>query len=147
MKDVQIQTEDYVEPISTRPSKIRQKQVMLLYPVTIKKMRHDRDDADDTEASWALIQILDLWRVKEAIVSYGIHSPFIRQLLNSWSTCHQVTPKDWLDMATEVLETGPLIQWKSWWREEAKMIEQRNSARGLELSQVQLLGEGEYADV
>ena len=54
-KDVEIQTEDYVEPISTRPSKIRQKQATLLFPVTIKKIRHDRYEADDTEASWARI--------------------------------------------------------------------------------------------
>ena len=43
------------------------------YSVTIKKMKHDRDEADDTEASWAPVQILDLKRVKEAIVSCGIH--------------------------------------------------------------------------
>ena len=45
-KDVEIQMEDYVEPVSTRPSKIKQKQATLLYPVTIKKIRHDRDAAD-----------------------------------------------------------------------------------------------------
>ena len=67
---------------------------MLIYSVTIKKIRHDRDEADDKEASWALTQILDLRRVKEAIVSYGIHSPFVKQLFNSWSSCNQVTPKD-----------------------------------------------------
>ena len=55
VRGIEIQTEDYVKPISTRPSKIRQKQAMLLYPVTIKKISHDRDEADNTEASWAPI--------------------------------------------------------------------------------------------
>ena len=146
-KDVEIQTEDYVEPISARPSKLKQKRATLLYPVTVKKMRHDKDDEEEAEASWAPIRILDLRRVKESIVSYGMHSPFVRQLLNSWSTHQQVTPKDWSDMAEAVLEAGQLMQWKSWWREEAKMIEQRNRAIGIEISQDQLLGEGEYADV
>ena len=50
-------------------------------------------------------------------------------------------------MASVVLEAGQLMPWKSWLREEAKMIEQRNRARGIEISQDQLLGEGEYADV
>ena len=127
-KDLEIQTEDYVEPISTRPSKIKQKQAMLLYPVTIKKLRNNRDEADDSESSWAPIRILDLWRVKEVIVSYEIRSPFVKQLLNSWNSCSQVTPKNWLDMATAVLEEGLLMQWKSRWREEAKMIDQRNKS-------------------
>ena len=146
-KDVEIQTEDYVEPIPAKPSKIRRKQATLLYPVTVKKIRNGTDDTDDAEASWAPIRILDLRRVKEATVLYGIHSPFVKQLLNSWSTCHQITPKDWLDMATAVLEAGPLMQFKAWLREEAKVIEQRNRARGIDISQDQLLGEGEYADV
>ena len=146
-KDVEIQTEDYIEPVPARPSKIKQRQATLLYPVKIKKIRHDGDEADTTEASWAPVRMLDLRRVKEAIVSYGIHSSFVKQLLNSWSSCNQITPKDWLDMASAVLEAGQLMQWKSWWREEAKMIEQRNRARGIEVSQDQLLGEGEYADV
>ena len=50
-------------------------------------------------------------------------------------------------MAEVVLEAGQHMQWRSWWREEAKMIEQRNRAIGIEISQDQLLGEGEYADV
>ena len=94
-KDVEIQTDDYVEPVSTtRPSKIKQKQATLLYPVTIKKIKHDRDETNDREASWALIQILDSRRVKEAIVSYGIHSPFVKQLPNLRSSCNQVPLKD-----------------------------------------------------
>ena len=52
-KDVETQTEDYVEPVPTRPSKIKQKQATLLYPVKIKKIRHDGDEADTTDASWA----------------------------------------------------------------------------------------------
>ena len=50
-------------------------------------------------------------------------------------------------MVTAVLEAGPLIQQESWWREEAKTIEQRIRARGIEVSQDQLLGEGEYIDI
>ena len=50
-------------------------------------------------------------------------------------------------MVTAVLEAGSLIQWKSWWREEAKTIEQRSKARGIKVSQDQLLGEGDYADI
>ena len=68
-----------MKPFSTRSSKISQKQATLIYPVTFKKMKNDKDN---TEASWAPIYMLDLRRVKEAIVSYGMHSPFVRQILN-----------------------------------------------------------------
>ena len=76
-----------------------------------------------------------------------MHLPFVKQMLNSWSCCNRITPKDWLDIVTAVLEAESLLQWKSWWREEDKTIEQGSRARGIEVSQDQLLGEGDYADI
>ena len=38
--------EDYVEPDSTRHSKIKQKQATWLYLVTIKKIKHDMNETE-----------------------------------------------------------------------------------------------------
>ena len=50
-------------------------------------------------------------------------------------------------MVKGFLESGPQLQWNMWFREEFKIIEQRSKARGMEISQDQILGEGDYATI
>ena len=68
-------------------------------------------------------------------------------MLNSWSVYNRIIPKDWIDLVKGVLEPGSQLQWSTWFREEAKTIEQWSKARGMEISQDQLLGEGDYATI
>ena len=44
------------------------------------------------------------------------------------------------------MEPGPQLQWRTWWKDEAKTIEQQSRARGMEISQDQLFREGDYAN-
>ena len=46
--------------------------------------------------------MLHLRRFKEVIVSYGIHSPFVKQMLNSWSMYKRTIPQDWGSLVTAV---------------------------------------------
>lgn len=39
-----------------------------------------------------------------------------------------------------MLESGLQLQWSTWFKEEAKTIEQKSKARTMEISQHQLLG-------
>ena len=81
---------------------------------------------------------LDLKRFKEVIASYGMYSPFTKQILNLQSLCNRIISKDWIDLAKAVLEPGSQLQWSIWFRDEAKTIEQWSKARGMEISQDQL---------
>ena len=89
--------------------------------------------------------MLDL-RFKEAIVSYDMHPPFVKQMLNMWSVCNIIIPNDWIELVKGVLESGSQLQWSTWFREETKIIEW-SKARRREISQDQLFGEGEYATI
>lgn len=53
--------------------------------------------------------MLDLKKFKETIVSYGMRSPFVKQMPNSWFTQNRIIPQDWKDLATAVLEAGPQL--------------------------------------
>ena len=90
--------------------------------------------------------MLYLRRFKEVIVSYGTHSPFVKQMLNLWSICNTIIPKDWKELVEAVLEPSPQMQWNTWFREDSKMIEQWSKARSSEISQDQILG-GDYATI
>ena len=57
------------------------KQPTLTYPVTLQKLPNGRGSFTD---NWTPVPMLDLRRFKEARVSYGIPSPYMKQMLNSW---------------------------------------------------------------
>lgn len=56
-----------------------------------------------------------------------------------WSSRNRITPNDWSQLISAVLEYSQQLQWKSWMREEAKALEQQGKMRGFEISQI--LGE------
>ena len=58
---------------------------------------------------------------------------------------NRIISNDWIELIKAVLESGPQLQQSSWFGEENKTIEQQNKARGMEISQDQLLGEEDYA--
>nr|CDQ07277.1 Bm11540 [Brugia malayi] len=119
----------------------------LAYPVTIQQKPADDDHPlNYHEAEWRPVEVLDLRKFKESVTNFGMHSPFVKQMLTSWSIKSRVIPKDWEDMAKAILEPGPYLQWLSWWREEAREIAHKNRARGVGVSKEQLLGDGQYAD-
>ncbi|KAL6042712.1 hypothetical protein STEG23_024384 [Scotinomys teguina] len=98
----------------------------MAYPVII----HERP-ADDTHPEPYVIHTLqpisirDFKNMKEAIVTYGIHSTYVKQMLNSWSTSNRIIPDDWHQLTSAVLEYSQQLQWKSWLREEARNLEQQ----------------------
>ncbi|KAL6038953.1 hypothetical protein STEG23_010042 [Scotinomys teguina] len=98
----------------------------MAYPVII----HERP-ADDTHPEPYVthtlqpISIRDFKNMKEAIVTYGIHSTYVKQMLNSWSTSNRIIPDDWHQLTSAVLEYSQQLQWKSWLREEARNLEQQ----------------------
>ena len=55
-------------------------------------------------------------------------------------------PHDWLQLVSAVLDDGPQLIWKCYFREEANILKRQEIEKGLETSQDQILGEGTYAD-
>ena len=78
--------------------------------------------------------VLDLRRFKEAIVSYGIHLAFVEKMLNSWPVGSRIIPNDEKKLIKALLEPGPQLQWNTWFREEAKIIEKNAVKREVWIS-------------
>lgn len=53
---------------------------------------------------------IDLKHFKESIVTYGIHSPYVRQMSNTRSTQSWIMPQDGKDLAAAVLEAVSQLQ-------------------------------------
>ena len=93
----------------------------LIYPVTLQELPNGRGSVVD---NCILVPLLDLKRFKEAIVLNGMHSTFLKQMLNSWSVCYRIISNDWKDLVNGVLETETQLQWSTCFRVEAKIVEQ-----------------------
>ena len=82
----------------------------LIYPITIQEQSpDDRHPQGYAEVNWNPVETLD-WKRYEAGVSYGVHSPFVKQMLNSWATRNRIIPQGWKDIVAAVLEAGPQSQ-------------------------------------
>lgn len=69
------------------------------------------------------------------IVLHGMHVPFVKKMLNLWSTCSRIIPTDWRDLVKLVMESGPQLQQTIWFKKEAKTFEQESSSRNIEIFQ------------
>ena len=74
--------------------------------------------------------MLDLKHLKESLVLYSLHSPFVKEMLNTLTTKNRVIPQDWKGLVSAVLEAGQQLQWLLRWRHEATGLAQHNLARG-----------------
>ena len=63
----------------------------------------------------------NLKEIQQAIVSYGLHSPFVRELVKTWALSTKAISDDWLQLISAILENGPQLILKCYWREEAKV--------------------------
>lgn len=89
-----------------------------------------------------------VWKkLKESATNYRMHPLLLKQVLKFSGDSKIVLSPKTVKVWRAMLEPGPQLQWCSLWRVEAKDIEQRNRARGINVSQDQLLGEGTYAVV
>ena len=102
-------------------------------------MLNDKYPQNCVRAEWAPLEILGLRRLKEATTSYGMHSLFVKQMLNAWSASRRIIPQDWRDLVTAILEPGPQLQWRTWNKNDAKIVGQRNTSRGTEISSLNFL--------
>ncbi|ERE68429.1 putative Gag polyprotein [Cricetulus griseus] len=121
--------------------------IPLVFPATMIENPPSKKHPNGQMAyQWELIKLKDLKRIKELVVSYGLHSPYVKELLCSWATFNSMTPTDWERLVSAVFENSSQIQWRAQWREEKKASELQGIKKGYEATQDKILGESIYAD-
>ena len=121
--------------------------VIPAFPViTSEKITGSKNPKVVKEHTWEPIRMNDLKEFKQAIVNYGLHSSFVREMLKSWALSSRATPQDWNQLTSAVLENRPLWHFKCLFKQEARLLQQQESAKGIEVSLDQILGEGPYSD-
>lgn len=58
------------------------------------------------EITWSPREMSNLKHFKESVVSYSMHSPFVKQILSNWVTPDRIIPEDWKRLMSVVLEAG-----------------------------------------
>ena len=51
----------------------------------------------------------DLKEIKQAVVAYGLHSSFVREIDKTSAFISKATPPDWVELISAVLESGTQV--------------------------------------
>lgn len=49
----------------------------------------------DHKITWHPIEMIGLRHVKESVISYGMHSPYVKDRLSNQAIQNRITPQDW----------------------------------------------------
>lgn len=71
----------------------------------------------------------------------------LKQMLNLWALENRIIPQVCKNLATAILEAVPQLQERTWWKEEARAIEQSKRSRGICISQYMFLSESRHSDL
>ena len=64
----------------------------------------------------------DLKEIKQAIVSYGIHLSFVREMVKMWASSKKAVPQDWIQLISAIQENRPQLFWKCYTREKKQKL-------------------------
>ena len=91
-----IETRAYLPPYNEtegQPKVVRQSSLAYLAAIW-QIAADDRYLQGYEELGWHAVEMLDI-EFKEAIISYGMYLPYVKQILNSWAVQNRVILQDW----------------------------------------------------
>lgn len=118
--------------ISTVPLIVRDPRVLDTY--TSEKPANTQYPNRHTEYKWKPIGIKDLKEIKQVVVSYGIHSPFVSEMVKIWASAVELLHMIGLVLA--LLEDRLRLQRKCYWREEAEAWNIKVESKDLRLPKI-----------
>ena len=68
------------------------------------------------------MDVLAQTKFKESVSNFGMHLPFLQQILTFEAINNSISPQNWKDVAKAILELASHLQCFSWWREEVREI-------------------------
>ena len=86
----------------------------------------------------------DLKEIKQAVVTYGLNSSFVRKMVKTWASSIKSMLHNWLQLVSAVLGDRSQQMYKCYFWEEAKILAQQGKAKALETSQDQIQAQAIY---
>lgn len=77
-------------------------EITVFFPVVIQCI----PAKDYNKIGWNPKEIINPRHFQEAMLSYGMHSPYVEQISNNWATQNGVIPQGWKGFVTAILEAG-----------------------------------------
>ncbi|XP_078004520.1 endogenous retrovirus group K member 6 Gag polyprotein-like [Phascolarctos cinereus] len=101
-------------------------------------------DACDQGRTWAPLEWKKLKELKQAAESYGIDSPYVKELLALLARSTILTPNDWKTLAKVVLKPGESLQWMTAFADIAKTFVRDMQSRTPQADWQKIVGVGKY---
>ena len=114
--------------------------------ITAEKVTGSRNPRVIKEHTWEPIYMNDLKEIKQTVINFGRHSSFVKEIRKTWSISNKAMAYNWIQLISAVLESRPKLHWKCLFGQAARLLEQQERAKGIEISLDQILGEGHFPD-
>ena len=88
-ENTQVESEDKIR--ESQPKLIRKQTLVYLLSV---QQRPPDDDQGHQELEWQLEDVLELRKFKQSVTKFGMHLPFVKQILTSWAIKNRKIPLD-----------------------------------------------------
>lgn len=93
---------------------------------------------------WSPLDWKKLKDLKQAAESYGVDSPFVKEMLASLANSTILTPNDWKTLAKVVLKPGESLQWMTTFEDIAKTFVCDMQSRTPQADWQKIVGVGKY---
>ena len=110
------------------------------------KVSASKDSKGAKEGRWMPVGKNVLTEIKHVIITYGLYSTCVKEMIRTWASNVRAISHDFSPLASAILEDGPTLMFGIYFREESKHIKEQERAKGVEVSQDQILGIGTYVD-
>uniref|UniRef100_A0A4X2M4F1 CCHC-type domain-containing protein n=1 Tax=Vombatus ursinus TaxID=29139 RepID=A0A4X2M4F1_VOMUR len=98
----------------------------------------------DEGRTWAPLEWEKLKELKEAVNTYGVESPYVRELMVLLADSHILTPNDWKTIAKVCLKPGETLQWMTLFADTAKNFVRDMQSRTPQDDFQKIVGAGRY---
>ena len=90
--------------------------ILAMYPViSSDKPSSTKFPKGFKKCKWQPIGINNPKEIKQPILSYGLHSPFVMEMVNTWDSYKKETVNDWLQLVSVFLEDRSQLLWKCYY--------------------------------
>lgn len=72
------------------------------FPVVMQQMLANSVEQGYDEIRGCPIELIDTRHFKEAMISYEMHFPYVKQILNNLATQNRINPQDWKGLVTAI---------------------------------------------
>ena len=121
------QGHDATSPVIVRTGLPR---ILVFCPVIYSdKAPGSKGQKGSKESRWTPIGMIYIIQIKQALLTYDLHSTCVKEMIKTWASGIKATLHDFFQLVSAILDDGPQLMFKIYFKEKSQNMKQRKSKR------------------